>query len=77
MEKKPRSTLLNPKIKKTVLMLIAVTLIFAGPTYVVYVLQLKIEYTISIIFGFILLLIGFVLLIYLVSKGERLKQTNP
>ena len=72
METKERSkfSLVNPKLKKTILTLIAVLLTFAGPTYVVFVLKSVIDYIISAVLGFILFLIGFILLIYLFRERK-------
>ena len=72
METKERSkfSLVNPKLKKTILTLIAVLLTFAGPSYVVFVLKSVIDYIISAVLGFILFLIGFILLIYLFRERK-------
>jgi hypothetical protein len=71
-QKSGRSSLnLSSEFLKTLLMILAVLLIFAGPTYMVYVLLnlLKLSYPISISCGFALFTVGFVLLLYLIKKG--------
>jgi hypothetical protein len=52
------------------LVIVAALLIFAGPTYVPYVLAdiLKVNYAASIVSGFVLLIIGLVLMWYLIRK---------
>ncbi len=60
---------LDSKFWKTFLTISAVVLIFAGPTYVTYVLSsLDISYLVSVFAGIVLLAIGIVLLLYLVQK---------
>jgi len=61
---------LNSRFWKTFLTLLAVFLIFAGPTYVVYALTnvLNMEYMLSMVSGGILFIIGLVLLWYLVKN---------
>jgi hypothetical protein len=56
---------------KTLLVVLSVILIFAGPTYGVYVLMhvLKLSYLKSMGGGFVLFIVGFVLLLYLIKKG--------
>lgn len=63
---------LNSKLWKTVLVVLAAFLTFAGPTYVVYVLQsfLDIGFTISVVCGFILFVAGLALFWCLIrNKG--------
>jgi hypothetical protein len=50
--------------------IVAVLLIFVGPTYVPYLLVglLKVDYAASAVSGFVLLAIGLVLMWYLVRK---------
>ncbi|MDI6847439.1 MAG: hypothetical protein QMD13_04795 [Candidatus Bathyarchaeia archaeon] len=61
---------LRSKFWKTFLVVLAAFLIFAGPTYVVYVFLhiLKINYTISMGFGTILFITGLVLTLYLIKN---------
>ena len=61
---------LTSKFWRTVLMIVAALLIFAGPTYVPYLLLdlLKVNYVASIVSGFVLLIIGLVLMWFLVRK---------
>jgi hypothetical protein len=61
---------LNSKFMRAFLILVAAFLVFAGPTYVPYVLAdiLKINQAACMIFGFILLIIGLALMVYLIRK---------
>jgi uncharacterized membrane protein HdeD (DUF308 family) len=61
---------LSSKFWRVLLVLVAVLLIFVGPTYVPYVLAnlLKVNYAASTVFGFALLVIGLVLMWYLIRK---------
>jgi hypothetical protein len=60
---------LNSKFMRTSLLIITVLLIFAGPTYVPYVLiSLNIYYWASVLVGLALLIVGLVLLWFLVRK---------
>jgi hypothetical protein len=62
---------LNSKFWKTFLVILAVFLTFAGPTYVVYVVFLKIlkmDYAVSIASGFALFIVGLVLIWYLIKR---------
>jgi uncharacterized membrane protein HdeD (DUF308 family) len=61
---------LNSKTWRTFLVVLAVLLTFAGPTYVVYVLLevLEIGYTASMLSGLILLVAGLILIWYLIKK---------
>ena len=58
------------KFMRITLTIIAVVLIFVGPTYVTYLLAetLKVDYVVSIIVGAVLLVSGLVLLFYLIRK---------
>jgi hypothetical protein len=60
----------SPKFWRTFLVIVAALLIFAGPTYVPYLLVdlLKVNYVASIVSGFVLLIIGLVLMWFLVRK---------
>ena len=61
---------LNSKFWKTFFILLAALLMFAGPTYVVYVLinVLNMEYVLSMASGGILFIVGLTLLWYLVKN---------
>jgi cytochrome c oxidase assembly factor CtaG len=61
---------LSSKFWKTLLTVLAAFLTFAGPTYMVYMLRniLKIDYFVSMISGFVLLVAGLVLIWYLIRK---------
>ena len=65
---------LNSKFMKILLILATVFLIFAGPTYVSYFLSeiLNLNYIVSTVVGFSLLLLGFFLLYYLI-KNKTIK----
>jgi hypothetical protein len=60
----------NSRFMKTTLVIVAVLLIFAGPTYVPYVLSniLSLNYVASVLVGLALLIVGLVLLWFLVRK---------
>jgi hypothetical protein len=62
---------LNSKFWKTFLIVLAVFLTFAGPTYIVYVVFLKIlkmDYAVSMASGFALFIVGLVLIWYLIKN---------
>jgi FtsH-binding integral membrane protein len=60
---------INSKFMRTTLLIVSVLLIFAGPTYVPYVLtSLNINYWASILVGLVLLIVGLVLLWFLIRK---------
>jgi hypothetical protein len=60
----------SSKFWRVFLVIVAAFLIFAGSTYVPYLLWniLKVNYVASIVTGFVLLIIGLVLLLYLIRK---------
>jgi hypothetical protein len=61
---------LNSKFWKTFLVILAVLLTFAGPTYIVYVVFLKfldMDYIVSMVSGFALFIVGLVLIWYLIK----------
>jgi uncharacterized membrane protein len=62
---------LNSKFGRTLLTIISVVLIFAGPTYVIYGLAviLKANLVASFAVGFVLLIVGLVMMRYLVKKN--------
>ncbi len=55
---------------KAVLIILSAILIFAGPTYLVYILQrvLDLNYIISDSSGFVLFIIGLAILYYLIKR---------
>lgn len=62
---------LSSKFWKTFLLILAVFLTFAGPTYIVYVVFLKIlkmDYVVSMASGFALFIVGLVLIWYLIKR---------
>jgi hypothetical protein len=60
---------INSKFMRTALLIVSVLLIFAGPTYVPYVLtSLNINYWASILVGLALLIVGLLLLWFLIRK---------
>ena len=61
---------LSSKLWRTLLMVVAVILIFAGPTYIPYALNgiLNVDYVASVVSGFALLIVGLLLLWYLIRK---------
>ncbi|MDH5793735.1 MAG: hypothetical protein OEZ18_04130 [Candidatus Bathyarchaeota archaeon] len=61
---------LSSKFWKTFLIVLAVFLTFAGPTYIVYALLnvLKINYIVSMASGFALFIAGVVLIWYLIKN---------
>lgn len=62
MEEKPKSTIL--------LVIVATLLVFAGPTYAVYVLThvLDLNYFVSIGSGFALFIVGVIFLLFLIRR---------
>ncbi len=60
----------SSKFWRVVMVVVAVFLIFAGPTYVSYLLFniLKVNYIASAVSGFVLFMIGFLLMLFLVRK---------
>jgi putative Mn2+ efflux pump MntP len=61
---------LDSKFMKLVLTVVAVFLIFVGPTYIPYLLSdiLKVDYIASIVAGGLLFIVGLVMLVYLIRK---------
>jgi hypothetical protein len=64
------SGLVSSKFWRTLLTIVSVFLVFAGPTYGIYALAvlLKVNLAASFITGFILFAVGIVLMRYLVQK---------
>ena len=64
------SSRFDSRFWKTFLVVLAAFLTFAGPTYIVYVgiNILEIDYAISMISGFILFIVGLVLIWYLIKN---------
>jgi hypothetical protein len=62
---------LSSKFLRTFLIILAVFMIFVGPTYMVYALLrvLDLSYSISMASGFAIFIVGLVLLFYLIKKG--------
>jgi len=60
----------NSKFMRVLLILVSVFLIFAGPTYISYVLfdVLNVDYVASVVSGFALFIAGLVLMLFLVRK---------
>ncbi|MGC8895344.1 MAG: hypothetical protein ACP5LB_01060 [Candidatus Bathyarchaeia archaeon] len=69
--KEARKFDLSSKFWRTLLLVLAAFLVFAGPTYFVYVLNivLEINYAVSMVSGFALFIVGLVLIWYLIKKG--------
>ncbi len=61
---------ITSKFWRVFMVIVAVFLIFAGPTYIPYVLAdiLKVDYMASIVTGLILFVLGLVLVIFLSRK---------
>ena len=61
---------LSSKFLRVFLVIVAVILIFAGPTYVSYLLfdVFKVDYVASIVSGFALLIAGLLLMWFLIRK---------
>ncbi len=61
---------LDSKFWRTTLLVISVILVFAGPTYVPYLLNgiLNLDYIVSIIVGIVFLAAGLLLMAYLIRK---------
>ena len=60
----------SSKFLRVLLVIVAVVLIFAGPTYVSYLLfdVLNVNYVASVVSGFSLFITGFVLMWFLIRK---------
>jgi hypothetical protein len=60
----------NSKFMRVFLILLSVFLIFAGPTYISYVLfdALKVNYVASVVSGFALFIVGLLLMLLLIRK---------
>ncbi len=69
-ESEVSGTFLESKFWRVFILIIAVFLIFVGPTYVPYVLAnvLGLDYFVSIGVGLVLFIVGLVVLIYLIRK---------
>ncbi len=61
---------IESKFTKVTLTIVAVLLIFIGPTYIPYLLAdvLKLEYFASIGIGLVLFVVGLVMMVYLIRK---------
>jgi hypothetical protein len=60
----------SSKFWRVVLVIVAVLLIFVGPTYFSYLLHtiLNVNYVTSVVSGFVLFIIGFLLMLFLIRK---------
>ena len=60
----------NSKFLRVLLIIVAVVLIFAGPTYVPYILSaiLNLNYVASMVSGFALFIVGLLLTLFLTRK---------
>ena len=59
------------RVWRAILLLLAVSLIFAGPTYIVYLIQrIGVSYAYSVAFGFALLILGLAIIYRLIKTGE-------
>jgi pilus assembly protein TadC len=60
----------NSKFLRVLLIIVAAFLIFAGPTYVSYVLfdVLNVNYVASVVSGFALFIAGLLLMLFLIRK---------
>ncbi len=57
------------KFGRIFLIIVAMALIFAGPTYLVYILNsLNVNFAASAVIGFVVFIVGIVLALYLVRK---------
>ena len=65
-----RTGMLESKFFRTTLIIVAALLVFAGPTYMIHVLiiNLGVNYWVSMITGFAVFIVGLLLLIYLFRK---------
>jgi uncharacterized membrane protein YgdD (TMEM256/DUF423 family) len=61
---------LDSKFMKLVLTVVAVFLLFVGPTYIPYLLSdiLKLDYIASIVVGGLMFIVGLLMLVYLIRK---------
>jgi hypothetical protein len=61
---------LNSKFTRILLIVVSAFLIFAGPTYISYLLSdvLNVNYVASVAAGFVLFIVGLVLMLFLIRK---------
>jgi hypothetical protein len=61
---------LDSKFTKIAMTIVAVFLIFIGPTYVPYLLSdvLKVDYVASVVAGAVFFIVGLAVLVYLIRK---------
>ena len=61
---------LDSKFMRITLIIIAVILIFVGPTYIPYLLAdiLKVDYIASIVIGAVLFILGIIIMLFLIRK---------
>ena len=60
----------SSKFMRVILIIVTVLLIFAGPTYVPYMLSsiLNVNYVASMVSGFVLFIAGLLLMLFLIRK---------
>ena len=63
-------SLLDSKFWRIMLIIIAVFLVFIGPTYIPYLLSdvLKLDYIASIVIGGVLFILGLIVILFLIRK---------
>ena len=63
-------SLLDSKFWRIMLIIIAVFLIFIGPTYIPFLLSdiLKLDYIASIVIGAVLFIVGIIVMLFLIRK---------
>ena len=64
------NSFISSKFGKVLMTIVAVVLVFAGPTYFIYVLAVvaKVDLAASFLVGFILFIVGLFMMRYLVQK---------
>jgi hypothetical protein len=65
-----KASMFESKFWRTTLIIIAVLLVFVGPTYMVHILiiNLGVNYWVSMAAGFLVFIVGVLLLVYLFRK---------
>jgi hypothetical protein len=65
-----KTGMFESKFWRTTLIIIAALLVFAGPTYMIHVLiiSLGVDYWVSMATGFVVFIVGLLLLVYLFRK---------
>jgi len=69
-EERSRGLLSGSELRRTLLIVLAAILTFAGPTYTVYLMVnvLKVDYIISMSLGLALFVVGIALIFYLIKN---------